>query len=197
MLPGTMCAWHTSAQLARSQAVSTLVGPVGDSLATSFWQQTECNSCPFVQSFGPPWAWAMFTFERFWSRLGQTILQTRHSQATIMNAVRVTNAASCPIQIGTAEDSHVFGYDEDGVNPDEQELPSWVSRDIGIIRIQFQGFIKVPHTELMLNDHRRISLSCIATDPANGIIGRCDSRVLGTGWWSSILLLNSLRYLGI
>lgn len=76
-----------------------------------------------IVSRGPPWAWSMWAYERFWNRMMQWKTQDRNPTATMVNSYKVYKTAHAALVQNGEKNAHWMAFDR---QTDEVLLPAYV-----------------------------------------------------------------------
>lgn len=76
-----------------------------------------------IVSRGPPWAWSMWAYERFWTRMIQWKTQDRIPAATMVNSYKVFKTAHAALVQNGEKNAHWMAFDR---QTDEVLLPAYV-----------------------------------------------------------------------
>jgi hypothetical protein len=114
-----------------------------------------------IASKGPPWAWSMWAYERFWNT------QNKNATATMVNSYKVYKTAHAALVENGEKNAHCMAFDR---QTDEVLLPAYV-REQGRVAYEFSDpqpllYLDEPKAErLRLKDelhalHLRINHDC-------------------------------------
>jgi hypothetical protein len=97
-----------------------------------------------ITSRGPPWAWSMWAYERFWNRMMQWKTQDKNPAATMVNSYKVFKTAHAALVQNGEKNAHWMSFDRES---DEVLLPAYI-RDSG--RMSYE--LSDPRPLLFLNE---------------------------------------------